>query len=152
MPEYSPEIATKILTRIANGESVREICRDENMPNREAIRDWRVKYPEFGDGYLKAKAICADESFEEIEHIIDRSENDFQLAKNRYKVDAIKWKLAKMMPKKYGDRPEDGPQVGNDLNQKTENELTAVLLQKVVSVIGADKLIKLLGEKNANEG
>lgn len=151
MPQYNSEIAQLVLDRIANGESVREICTDDAMPSREAVREWRHKYPDFNKGYLEAKRICAEEYFDDIEYLIKSAGDRMELEKNRYLVDAIKWKLSKMFPKKYGDKPEQG-ESNDDLSQRTEAELKAALADRLLKVLGTTEILKLIGEKNANEG
>lgn len=155
MPVYSPELASIVLTRIANGESVREISLDKDMPSREAIREWRNKYPEFSKAYLDAKRICAEEYFEEIEDLIKSAEDRVDLEKKRYFAETIKWKLSKMFPKKYGDKPDldqEANDRGEDLSQRTEAELKAALADRLLKIMSAADIIKLIGEENANKG
>lgn len=45
---YSEELGAEICARVAAGESVAAICRDEGMPHRTSVRDWALKEPEFG--------------------------------------------------------------------------------------------------------
>jgi hypothetical protein len=40
LSDYTPELATKICERIANGESVRSIVKDEDMPASSTIFRW----------------------------------------------------------------------------------------------------------------
>lgn len=40
--KYTPELAKTICRRIAAGESLRHICRDDDMPDRTTVRDWIV--------------------------------------------------------------------------------------------------------------
>lgn len=50
---YSEELGAEICARVAAGESLMAICRDEGMPHRTSVRDWALKEPEFG-GALRA--------------------------------------------------------------------------------------------------
>ena len=39
-PLYTPELAEEICRRIAEGESLRQICSGDDMPGRETVRTW----------------------------------------------------------------------------------------------------------------
>jgi hypothetical protein len=51
---YSEELGAEICARVAAGESVAAICRDEGMPNATSVHDWSRKDPEFGEAYRAA--------------------------------------------------------------------------------------------------
>ena len=120
--KYSRELALEICTRIPN-ETLREICRDEHIPTKTTIFEWLLdgKHEGFSDQYTKAMDIRADNLFDEIEEIADDSTNDYierqnkdgstydaingeHVQRSRLRIDTKKWKLQKMLPKKYGDR------------------------------------------------
>lgn len=119
---YNPHIALVICTRIAEGESLREIVRDAGMPDRSTVYDWLLRHPEFADQYTRAREEQADTLADEIiaiadeqpeiiavvdkktgaliEHKLDGAFLQWQ--KNR--IDARKWTAMKLKPKKYGDK------------------------------------------------
>jgi hypothetical protein len=119
---YNRHIASVICTRIAEGESLREIVRDAGMPDRSVVYDWLLRHPEFADQYTRAREEQADTLADEIiaiadeqpeiiavtdkktgaliEHKLDGAFLQWQ--KNR--IDARKWTAMKLKPKKYGDR------------------------------------------------
>lgn len=117
---YSPDIAAKICARIANGESLRAICRDEGMPNAETVRLWVINDEEFFGQYTRAREAQADSLAEEILEISDDGSNDWMerndpknpgyefngehVQRSRLRVDARKWFAGKVASKKYGDR------------------------------------------------
>lgn len=80
----------------------------------------------FNERYARAREIFADSVFEEILDIADNSNADLELVdgkivingeavqRSRLKIDARKWMLSKLNPKKYGDKLEvDGKFSGN---------------------------------------
>lgn len=117
--EYSQEVADLICERIAEGESLRAICREESMPNKATVFRWLAAHDEFSDQYTRAREVQADELFEQIIEIADTpkigqkttskatgletTEADM-IEHRRLQVDARKWALSKMLPKKYGDK------------------------------------------------
>lgn len=66
---YCQETADAILDRLANGESLIDICETEGMPTRTTIRDWRKKYPEFASAIARARADGTEARIEADERI-----------------------------------------------------------------------------------
>ena len=70
--KYTPELAEAICTRIASGESLRHICEDDDMPNRDTVRQWIIdgvgatKGDEYGFSGQYARArVASAEAFED---------------------------------------------------------------------------------------
>lgn len=63
---YTEEMGDEICRRIADGESLRSICEDDHMPNRETVRLWLRDDSQDGffGHFVRAKTLSAD-SFEE---------------------------------------------------------------------------------------
>jgi len=105
---YSDETAAEICDRLAAGESLNAICRDEHMPHERTIRRWAIEDHEgFSPRYACARELQAEHLFDEIVDIADRVANEREAAivnAARLAIDARKWVASKMLPKKYGDR------------------------------------------------
>ena len=114
--DYNEELATKICARISSGQSLRSVCRDDDMPAASSVFLWLTKYPGFTEQYAKATDERAAQMFEDMLDIGDDVEPEpSQVAKARLRVDTRKWALARMNPKKYGDKLENtvvGPDGG----------------------------------------
>lgn len=117
--EYTQDIAEAICERIADGESLRAICRDETMPDARTVHRWVAKDEEFRQQYARAMELRANVIFEDVIEIADDTADDTttnadgaeivnheHIARSRLRVDARKWFLSKVAPKKYGDRLE----------------------------------------------
>lgn len=63
--------ADAILERIADGESLRAICRDEDMPDKATVFRWLSQHAEFRDQYALAREAQADSLFDDVLHIAD---------------------------------------------------------------------------------
>lgn len=129
--DYSVKLAGEICARMAEGESLRSVCRDVNMPSKTAVLHWLEKHDEFRAQYARAMNERADHWADEIVTISDDGLNDTYLddqgnprtdndviARSRLRVDTRKWLMARMAPKKYGDKittehqgPDGGPVV-----------------------------------------
>jgi hypothetical protein len=129
--DYSDETAAIICERLSNGESLRQICSDEDMPGKSTVMRWLAANEAFRDQYARAREAQADYWAEEIIEISDESARDTIasedgaermngefVARSRLRVDTRKWLMARMAPKKYGDKitqeqtgPDGGPLV-----------------------------------------
>lgn len=109
-------LAAKILPRLAEGESLRTICKDEGMPSEGMVRRWAIEDEDFGAQYARARELGYEALAEDILDISDDVSRDTVttakgdelpnaewISRSRLRVDSRKWLLAKMLPKKYGD-------------------------------------------------
>ena len=100
--EFTSELADAICERIANGESLRAICRRDDMPAMSSVFKWLTIHSEFADQYARAREAQADALFDEILDIADEEKDDVQ--RSRLRVDSRKWMAGKLRPKKYGEK------------------------------------------------
>jgi len=100
---YDPDVAAEILDRLAAGETLRAICRDEGMPPRTTIYQWITDNRDnFSDRYMKAREAGALEMADAMMEIAAVGSGDVQ--RDRLHVDTLKWALAKAVPKLFGDK------------------------------------------------
>lgn len=103
--DYLPEVAADICSLLADGESLRKVCERPGMPDKATVFRWLAKHDEFRDQYAKATETRADAIFEEMFDIADEAtEESAAVAKARLRIDTRKWALARMNPKKYGEK------------------------------------------------
>lgn len=119
--KYTDEIAKEICRRIADGESLRAICRDQGMPHEATVRGWALipEHPFFTQ-YAQAREVAYHSMADELLEIADDGSNDWMqrtdpsnegwdingehMQRSRLRVDTRKWMLSKMLPKIYGER------------------------------------------------
>lgn len=120
---YSDELAADICGRLCSGESLRTICRDDDMPACSTVFKWLNARPSFVEHYARAREVQADAIFEDILDIADNATNDWMerraekgeedkgwqangehIQRSRLRVDARKWMAGKLAPKKYGEK------------------------------------------------
>jgi hypothetical protein len=95
------EVMDTICERIANGESLRAICKTKGIPTTTTVKRWLRENEAFRAQYVRAREDQADFYADEIITIADSAED---WSKARLQVDARKWVASKLLPKKYGDR------------------------------------------------
>ena len=141
---YTEALAAKICRRLAEGETLRAICRDPAMPDKATVLRWLAdkKKADFRDQYAHAREMQADALFDEALEIADDASSDWStdkdgkkvldhenIQRSRLRVDTRKWAAGKMSPKRYGDKIQHtgdggGPiRVRPDLSKLTSEEL-----------------------------
>lgn len=112
---YSEELVTEICRRLSEGESLRKICMEPDMPSQATIYFWLLDEDkkDFLEKYERARSSQAEILFEELDEYAqsavddvvgdDKSDNA-RVSARKLQVDTLKWRLSKMLPKKYGDK------------------------------------------------
>jgi hypothetical protein len=142
---YTEAIAAEICQRIAEGETLNQVCRDAHMPARPTVVSWVLADKKgFADRYARAREIQFETWADEVSEIADDGVNDWveretetgrnikeyngdHVQRSRLRVDSRKWLLAKLKPERYGDSLKLTGEL--DINHKTDEQLTAQLAQ-----------------------
>ena len=73
MVTYTQEIATEICARLAEGESLRGICKDKHLPSEAAVRGWVMDDMHgFASHYARSRKIGYERLAEDLLEISDR--------------------------------------------------------------------------------
>ena len=126
---YDMSIADEVLDGIATGGSLREVCGKPGLPSVTTFMRWLAdeRNKNLRERYARARELQAEYMAEDILSIADEEctmvkadkhgsqDDDGQgntevvfdstaVQRNRLRVDARKWLLSKLAPKKYGDK------------------------------------------------
>ena len=123
--KYTIELGNEIARRISKGESVKKICKADDMPSAATIFNWLLDEDkkEFLDQYEKAMNNKAEMMFDELLEIADKKGKDVMRA--RLRIDTRKWYLSKVLPKKFGEKLDltsGGDKLGNTIDTKRHPE------------------------------
>lgn len=110
--DFSQELAEQICELIISGKSLLQICTLEEYPDKSTVFRWLAKNPEFRDSYARAKELSAEHMAEELLEIADDTSadvyehmpNNVAVQRDKLRSDTRKWLMAKLAPKKYGDK------------------------------------------------
>jgi len=117
--KFTEEIASEICCRIAEGQTLRSICRDEHMPSFVTVYNWIEANEAFSLRIARARDVGYDAIAEDAMAIADTpiigEEVEIQQGKKKVKrgdmvthrrlqVETRLKLLAKWSPKKYGDK------------------------------------------------
>lgn len=125
---YTPELAEEICERIANGETLRQVCRSKGLA-ASTVRRWVLNdINGFSAHYALARDLCLESWADEVVEISDDGSNDWMtreskdgegtaysvngehVSRSKLRSDNRKWLLSKLKPDRYGDKV----QVGGD--------------------------------------
>ena len=105
-----------IITEIEKGKSLRSTLSTNGAPSSSTFYIWLEDNEELSKRYARACQYREEKLFDEILEIADKQGSDVistdagefinhnVIHRNRLQIDARKWMLSKMNPKKYGDK------------------------------------------------
>jgi len=115
---YSKELADELCRRLEAGNTLRQVCKADDMPAESTVRAWALDdYNGFSAQYMRAREIGYMAMADELLDIADDGTNDYMvdhegkeqyngdhLQRSRLRVDTRKWLLSKALPKVFGDK------------------------------------------------
>lgn len=131
---FDQATADAILDRISDGESLRRICCDDEMPGQTTVYRWLRENEGFRQQYAHAREMQADTLFDETLDIADDGTNDWMerhdneggnlgwkengeaIRRSQLRIDTRKWIAGQLKPKVYGNR------VQQDVTVNTSDE------------------------------
>lgn len=140
--DYTQKKADQICAMLADGMSLREVCRSDDMPAESTVRHWALEDRNgFFAQYTKAREIGYMRMADELLEIADDGTNDWMerktqdgstgdvvlngehVQRSRLRLDTRKWMLSKVLPKIYGDKVEVESRVFNVTIADDDKEL-----------------------------
>jgi hypothetical protein len=120
---YSKAVAAKFCAAIAEGNSVRAVCKDTKQPGMTTVFRWLgdPKLTDFRKQYARACEARADAFAEQLLDISDDATNDYMekviegevvgyvtngeaIQRSKLRAETRRWLMSKVQPKKYGDK------------------------------------------------
>jgi hypothetical protein len=144
-------VAQQICERIADGQSLRTICSDKDMPDKSSVLLWLRTYDEFSTQYARAREEQADAMDDEILDTARSTTNENAQAA-RVQIDAFKWRAARLAPKKYGDKLDINANVSLTTDPEERRARLAELLGKAQGLQTGAASVKNNGGKTTEGG
>lgn len=127
---YTDEVGEMICLRLSDGESLRQICSDPDMPNISTVIKWRSDVPAFSAQYAHAREAQGHEYAHKVSSTADRVlTGELDPAAARVAIDGFKWTAARMARKDYGDRLQLDADVS--LTSLTDEQLDAQITARL---------------------
>lgn len=159
---FTPEVGAEICSRMTEGETLRQICRDERMPAKSNVMRWLYMAGEpnavpelvrFRDQYATARQELLEHWADEIIEISDDGSNDWMeretkrgtivrvfdhehASRSKLRVDTRRWLMSKLGARKYGQKIEITTPQGAPLQvvNLTKDEFTDLAKQLTADV------------------
>lgn len=115
-PSQVKTLFKKVIAEVEKGKALNHLLGTSGFPSRRKFYEWIREKEDLRERYARACEIRAEAIFDEIIQIADDDTNDTEYTesgakvnsewvnRSRIKIDARKWVLSKMQPKKYGDK------------------------------------------------
>jgi hypothetical protein len=100
---FSQQMADDICRRLADGESLRQICRDDHMPDRATVFRWLDANEGFATEYARARERQGDHMDDLILEAAEACTSENAQAV-RVKILAYQWRASKLRPRVYGEK------------------------------------------------
>lgn len=135
--KFTPELADEICERLANGEPLAKICRDEHMPGIVTVWNWEQADELFAERVARARLAGFDQIGYDMLHIADTQEQgvirkiegdkvtetvEDMLGHRKLRVETRAKLLACWDPKRYGTQRTEV-----DVSGKLEHDATKML-------------------------
>lgn len=138
---YTPALAEKFCAALADGKSIRSVCKQDGMPSKATVFRWLREYPEFAKLYEVATDERADTLVDEIVEIADNCKTDADsIRKAKLRIHARVEYAQKMKPKKYGNRVQLTGEGGGPIQHKTVTEMTDAELHAIANRNNTDAI------------
>ena len=148
--KQTPEIVERICERLAQGESLTDLCADPAMPSMRSVHTWLRNDPALAQAYMLARQVQADRLFDEVRQVA-RAATPQTLGVARLTFDVLRWQAARLWPRRYGYYaaedldPAAPPQAPAE--PKPKNQPFTVVIRQFGEVDG--KYVEILTPKNA---
>lgn len=118
--KFTEKIAASICARLAKGEPLAVICRDEDMPAYRTVSDWKAAHPAFSADFARARdegfdaiaaecLVIADDGSRDV-RIVGGEESEREVCNTEFvqraklRIETRLKLLAKWDPRRYGDK------------------------------------------------
>ena len=103
--KYGKKVIAKFCFELSLGRSLRDVCKDDDMPTHPTVLTWFERYPDFLTQYARAKEFSALADAEVMDSLLgDVLAGTIDPQAARVAADIIKWTSAIKQPTKYGTK------------------------------------------------
>ncbi len=105
---FRPELATAIIERVAEGETLSTICKGDGMPTPTTFRRWTLARREVWEAFQAARELKADSLFDEAldmaRKIKEEPGGPQRVRAHDVAMSHLRWAAGKLNPQQYSDR------------------------------------------------
>lgn len=143
--KYTQALSDKLCSELAQGKSLRTICKSTVFPSTVTVFKWMRTNEEFLNQYTRAKEESADSLTDEMLDIADNATNDYMeelgkdgqskgyqlngdhVRRSTLRIETRKWLASKLKPKRYGNNVSVAVKESKEFSKENLGELEAYL-------------------------
>jgi hypothetical protein len=121
---YTPEMGARVCEQVSQGFTLKQLAEMPQMPHMHTVFLWLARHEDFRTMYDAARSVQMESFIEECLEIADDGSNDYidrvnprtgeitqvpnydHINRSRLRVDTRKWIAGKIVPNKWGERPQ----------------------------------------------
>lgn len=135
---YTPELAAKFCAAIADGGTLRSVCKKAGMPSKATVFRWLGEHAEFQKMYETATDERTDAMIDEIVDIADNCKPDADsIRKAKLRIHARVEQAQKMKPKKYGAKMQLTGDGGGAIETKSTLDVAGLSTEVLTAIMKA---------------
>jgi hypothetical protein len=146
---FTQAVADEICSRLAKGEPLAQICRDDNMPAVRTVSDWKAAHADFSadfacareEGFDQIAADCLDIADETSDDTIygesGARANTEWISRSKLRIETRLKLLAKWDPKRYGDKMQLTGDGGGPLETKSTLDVAGLPTEVLAQIMKA---------------
>lgn len=138
MTTYTPELAAKFCAKIADGGTLRSVCKQAGMPSKATVFRWLGEHVEFQKMYETATDERTDVMIDEIVDIADNCKADADSTrKAKLRIHARVEQAQRMKPRKYGAKMQLTGEGGGPIQSKATLDVAGLSTTALVEIMKA---------------
>lgn len=133
------KIVKEICIKLSDGQSLRQICSNKNMPHRVTILRWLNEDEEYAADTARARSLQADALDDDIQDVINEiRRGDIDYNAGKAVIWGLQWRAAKLKPEKYGEQKKVIDVNVTKSEDWIKNELVLIQEQKEIKLINSN--------------
>lgn len=138
MTTYTADLAAKFCAAIADGGTLRSVCKKAGMPSKATVFRWLGEQVEFQKMYESATDERTDVMIDEIVDIADNCKTDADsIRKAKLRIHARVEQAQRMKPRKYGAKMQLTGDGGGPIQSKATLDVTTLSTTALAEILKA---------------
>lgn len=135
---YTPELAAKFCAAIADGGTLRSVCKKPGMPSKATVFRWLGMHVEFQKMYETATDERTDIMIDDIVDIADNCKTDADsIRKAKLRIHARVEQAQRMKPRKYGAKMQLTGDGGGPIQSKATLDVANLSTTALAEILAA---------------
>ena len=135
---YTPEQAAKFCAAIADGGTIRSVCKKAGMPSKATVFRWLAEHADFQKLYETATDERTDVMIDEIVDIADNCKADADsIRKAKLRIHARVEQAQRMKPRKYGNKVQLTGDGGGPIQAKASLDVAGLSTAALAEIMKA---------------